>query len=144
MSRLITILVVVLFELVCLTFSQIDNTTMTTITTNSINTTNQTNTHHKPFEHHHHQNENKSSFRLVLLFFLITTFCLFLIIFVLVIAFLCDVFKSAPCYKNDSLCLYVNGELNIDQDDADEIVVTKTKIAKRDLLHKSGILGVIS
>lgn len=132
MARLITILVVVLFELVYLTFSQIDTTT-----TNSFNTTNHSN-------HHHHQNE-KSSFRLVLLFFLITTFCLFLIIFILVIAFLCDVFKSAPCYKNDSLCLYVNGELNIDQDDVDEIVANnRAKITKRDLLHKSGIFCNIS
>lgn len=77
----------------------------------------------------------KSSFRLVLYFFLITAFVLCLIIFILVMAFLCDILKSAPCFQQDSLCLYMNGELNIDDQDNNNDDLNKRTIRNTNIVR---------
>jgi hypothetical protein len=76
-----------------------------------------------------------SSSGLFLLFFLFIVFILLTIVLILVNAFICDLLKPVACFKDDSICLFVNRELNLvdEEEDSDEneevpnVVVAKVK-----------------
>lgn len=63
------------------------------------------------------------SFQLVLVVFLLTILILLFVVLMLVNAFVCDLLKSIPCFTNDSICLFVNRQLDVDWEETRTLTV---------------------